>query len=504
MIIGRNTALGVDITDKRISLALLKKSQKGLELVRTADGPVPEGALKDGNVVNPAALAKAIKLLKTKVGAGSVNTAMSLFAKPVLLQIMDMPKVLPTNVRQFVLNEVRQCVVLPAKNIAFDYCGIDTTKKIAETRLFVAGTEGQNLSNVALACNKSVLNVEVIEPVLLACTRAIYDKRIAARFGCNVLVALLSNDVMSLCVFRNQALDFIRTKPIGQENAEPAKFCQWLGREISEIIQFYDVDVTDSAGKWEITVVADTMELPEDTQEALKAEVPCVDMKVITRRNALINTVVGGHSEEVSPVAVGLAMRLLDVKGHNLKVNLFPEKASEIKSLRKDFLVTANVIAAAVLILILVTGGIGLMIKKANRNIVAKVSSGALRDAYMMLWEQEAINWRTKLLADRPSGLTKLIGLQQDVRWASFLGDIRGSTPKTVRITRLSGTVKGKVVLEGLALSYESIHLFVNALNKSRYVANASLAGTEKRDDAHGLVKYVINCSLVKEEEKGK
>ena len=205
--------MGIDISDKRISLALLKQSRKGIELVRAVESPVPEGAVKDGNIVNAAAVSKAIKQLKRKIHARTARTAISLFARPMLLQITEMPKGLPTNVRQFIANEIKQCVVLPGKKAAFDFCGIDAGKKTYDTRLFVAAADGERIAEVGRNYSQGTLNIEVIEPTLLACTRALYSNRIAGRFDANVLIVMLHNDVLTLCVFKNQAIDFIRTKP---------------------------------------------------------------------------------------------------------------------------------------------------------------------------------------------------------------------------------------------------------------------------------------------------
>jgi hypothetical protein len=66
----------------------------------------------------------------------------------------------------------------------------------------------------------------------------------------------------------------------------------------------------------------------------------------------------------------------------------------------------------------------------------------------------------------------------------------------------LSGGFRNKVVIEGLAMSYESIHLFVNMLNKSEYIEEASLAGTEKKAEEGGFIKYSIKCILAQKKEE--
>ena len=58
------TVLGIDISDKQINLAMLRKDGNSVRLLKAAGGPVPDGAIRNGNVEEPAVLAKAIKRLK--------------------------------------------------------------------------------------------------------------------------------------------------------------------------------------------------------------------------------------------------------------------------------------------------------------------------------------------------------------------------------------------------------------------------------------------------------
>ena len=57
--------------------------------------------------------------------------------------------------------------------------------------------------------------------------------------------------------------------------------------------------------------------------------------------------------------------------------------------------------------------------------------------------------------------------------------------------------------LEGMAISYETIHLFVQMLNKSIYISSASLTETTKEDKANGFIMYRIDCALKMEKEEG-
>ena len=503
---GTKTALGIDISDSRISLALLKRAKDGLELLKTASAPVPDGTIKDGNIEDAEMLSKAIKELKIRNKMRESQAAVSLFVSPVLMQILSIPKQGTTNIRQFVKNEVKHYVALSGKEIALDFCRIGSAGRLPG-RLFVVAADNQPVAHLAKACNQARLSVGAIEPPMLACTRAFHAKKIAGRFDCNVLMAILQDSALTLCVFRKESVDFVRTKNITEEKAQPDELCHWLAEQINTIIQFYDVEVPDNPGKWEVTVVDDDCrQLPEGAQESLMAKIAADHLQVVTRETAYLDTPVAQSpniaDEKPSPVAIGLAMKLLDTNGTNLRINLLPVEAAEVKAARKDALITANIIAAAILVMILAVGALALMTKKVNKNIIHKKQTLPLHSMHTLLRDSELIDRQIKQLSDAPDQLTGLLSSRRDMDWVRLLGDLSSGTPKTVRITNLFSKDNSKIRLEGLAMSYEAVRLFVDMLDKSDYIYSASLIDAEKDNEGDGLVRYVINCSLTLQRRK--
>jgi len=497
------TALGIDISQDLINLALLRKDKDGVQLLKAASAPVPDGAIKNGSIEDSAMLFKAVRELKNRNKIRAGQAAVSLLARPVLLQIIDMPKLLPTNIGQFVQNEVKHCVALSGKEIAFDFCGIGSAGRDGTSRLFVVAADAQKVADLARASNQAHLNVAAIEPPLLAYARAFYDKKIAGKFDCNSLLAILQGSTLTLCVFKKQTLDFVRTKHISKEKTEPEGLCQWLADQINAIIQFYQVEVPDSPGKWEVTVVADSIQLPKDTEESLKAKVPATNLQVRTHENAWQDTPVGQNDspDRPSAVAIGLAMKLLGIDGSNLRINLLPPEAAEVKTLRKDLLITANIAASLFVLMIFAVGALAVMTDKVNEKIARKKQTQSLRDAYALFREQTLVEKQIKQLSDRPDLLSSIANSRPDVDWAGLLNDIRKATPKTSRITDLLSKSHSKMSLKGLAMSYEVVHLFVEMLNKSEYIESAALLETEKDDGEGGLVRYSINCALAAKKE---
>ncbi len=317
-----------------------------------------------------------------------------------------------------------------------------------------------------------------------------------------MLIAILRDNVLNLCVFRRQTLDFVETRSISREKAEPNELCRWLAEEINAIIQFYDIEAADSSGKWEVTVVADSILLPEDVEESLKAKITSASLQVRTDETACQDTLVALDSslEKPSVAAIGLAMRLLNINGSGLQINLLPPESSEVKSAKKHFLITANIIAAVLILMILAAGGLSLMTNKVNQSITHKKQTEQSQDTYILLREQESLDRQIELLSERPARLKGILDSRYSLDWAGILEDVRSRTPKAVRITNLYNRGNTEMHLEGLALSYEVVRLFVKMLNESDYISSASL-NMRREERAGGLVMYTINCSLTREKK---
>jgi Tfp pilus assembly protein PilN len=501
------TALGIDVSQGRISMALLRKKGGSVELVKAASGPVPEGAMKNGNIEDPAMLAKGIKDLKarSRIRIRLRQAAVSLIAKPVLVQIMDAPKQMPTSVGQFIHNELKHCVALSSKKIALDFCGMGTAGRTGGSRLFVAACDVQRVADLGRACSLARVNLEAIEPTVLAYIRAFYAKKIAQQFDKNVLIAILRDKVLILCVFKKQILDFVRTRDITAEKDEPSDICQWLIEEINTVVQFYNVEIPDSTINWAITVVMDGAQLPKEADELLKTKVTCDGLQIRRPEDVFQDVSVsqkGGQIKtEASVAAIGLAMKLLVTDGNGLRINLLPPEASEIKSLKKHALITANIIAAVLFIMVLVIGGLMFWIGRVNANIISKKQGQSLQQISKLLEEDQLLDRRVKQLSEGPGRLKEVIGTRLVTNWFGILNDLRGRAPKAVRIANLSGRSDSMMLLEGLALSYEAIHLFVNLLEQSENISSAELVEAEKDSEDTGFIRYAISCSIATKKE---
>jgi len=497
-------ALGVDISDKQISMALLRRVKNGVKVLKADSTPVPEGAIKNGSIEKPELLAEAIKQLKSRNRIRSKRAAISFSAGAIIADILEAPKGAPSNVGRFVQNEFKSYVALSGREIAFDFCGIKSGHGLGD-RLLAVAAGSEELALLTQTCRRAHLDVEAVEPPILGYIRALYAERIEGRFDSDVLIAILHGGTLTLCVFRKQVLDFIRVEDINGNETNADEMCRWLAGEINAVIQFYDIEVADSAGKWEITIVTDGVQLQEDAQTSLKARIESTDLEVRTGENACHDTIVdqNGYKGQSSALAIGLAMGLLDARQIGLKINLVPPESAEVRAVKKQLVLTTAVIVLAIPLLMMAVGiGFARMATKIKTSTVNKKQTEILEDTHTIFTELKFLNQQIDLISNRPDELNKILVSRPDLDWAKILDDVRVRTPEAVRITELSAGNKNRIILKGLALSYEAARLFEKMLNESDYFDSASLYETKKGGEAGELVLYEIDCLLKMEKIK--
>jgi Tfp pilus assembly protein PilN len=498
MKLSARTAVGVDISEGLITLALLKRSAKGVELVKTASGEVPDGAIANGSIEDPAALSRAIKELKKHNRMLTRRSAVSLSVSPVITRILETPQGTPRNIGQFVADELKSYVALSGREITFDFCGIKSGHGPGG-RLLVVAADQKQTTELLRTHTRAGLDVEALEPALLAYTRALYAERIKGRFDCNVLLALLAGSTLTLCVFRREALDIVRVEDISAEKAEPDELCRRLAAEINTIIRSYEVEVADSAGKWEVTVLADRVQLPDEAQEFLRAETPNAALQVISGENAYADMIVQAKGCKAGrpALAISLAMGLLNARETGLRINLVPPESAEVRSVRKQLILTTVIIVLAIpLFAFLSAKGLSLLADKVHRGIETGKLTDVSQETATLMKEQNSLERQIALLSTRPDGLEAIMSSRRSLDWASILDDVKARTPKAVRITSLGNSGETGMSLEGLALSYEAARLFETKLSESDYISRASLSEATRKDSAGGLVTYTIDCSL--------
>jgi Tfp pilus assembly protein PilN len=185
-------------------------------------------------------------------------------------------------------------------------------------------------------------------------------------------------------------------------------------------------------------------------------------------------------------------MKLLGADAHN-DVNLLPRKVVRVRSAQKGSLITANIIAATMLIMILAVAVPERKITNLNKSISSK-RADMLQGAHTLFAERTSLNKQIDAVSNQIGQINAILDSHHDTDWPGLLDDIGKAIPKTVCITNLSSGAGSGVLLKGLATSNEAVYRFVDKLKKSERIDSASIAGTKR--DSDGTIRYEINCTL--------
>jgi Tfp pilus assembly protein PilN len=344
------------------------------------------------------------------------------------------------------------------------------------------------------------LNIVAIEPASLAYVRACYHKRIAKKFDQNLLLAMVREDVLTLHLFRNETLDFVTTKHFEPANSDGDRYIEWLAEEIKAVIRFYDFEVSGKQCKWDVEIVMDECDsLPKEKMDMLPPLLTEVaELRIRTFEEASVDTPLAAAG--TSAIAIGLAMKLLQSGGFTPDVNLFPLKLLEAKSEKKRSWVIANIAAVVFLSMILSIGLFNVRLEQLNRNTDRKMRTVAIENMRTLLHERTSLDEQVKDASQRLSNMSVAVRGGYFLRWDQILERVAIAIPRNVQICSLSSD-GSSMTLEGQALSYEAVELFLDMLSGCEHIKSASLKGTEKDSESDKWIRYTIGCLLTERKE---
>ena len=500
-----NKALGIGISNDRIELALLKRDKEGLRLLKMARCAVPKGAVVDGKIENVEEIVKTIKVLQGLYNIQAKVAAISVPLKPLVTQIIQTPEEVPNNITHFIESELKSSVTLLGRKLAIDFCRLGTGSLINKTCRFLGVAADQQQLN-ALSKEFQDINIKVrsIEPTILAYIRNLYVNGFMANNQSNILIAIVQSNSITICVFKKQFLDFIRTIDLPELKTDSKEFIQQLATEIDLVIQFYKVELQNESTNWETNVlVADSILLEADAVKQLKSTLNSSSVRLLTFVESCPDIQAAKSLLKKKPPAlpVGLAMRLLEIQSDNLSIDLTPKESRDVRSLKKDTLIAANVLAGVLIVAVLAIAVLKYVTAQSTVQITDRLSIHKTEGLSPLLDEKETVDGEILRLSRGLKQIKNLTGIQNNTDLSNLLGDIGRKTPKTLQITQLNYGGGGSLSMEGLSLSYEAIHLFEKMLRESQYLESASLFSETNRDEKNpSLIEFVIKCTVASKE----
>ncbi|MBL7106069.1 MAG: pilus assembly protein PilM [Phycisphaerae bacterium] len=497
---GTKTSIGIDISDERINMVLLKKTANGIEFLKAASAAVPQGAIVDGNIEDVKLLAKAIKKIKKANHIHAHYTTISLVANPCLAQILDVPEKQSVSIGRFVNNQVKQYAVLPFKKTAIDFCKIKSTGLKNDRRVLVVASDSHNIVDLARALNHYTdLNVDAVEPSSISYIRACYAKKIDEKNNLNLLFAIVRGGSAEFLLFRDQTLQLVRIKNIEKENRHPDKLREWITGQINQILQYCRFQDSGKKCKNEVTIITDALgDARSEILESVAGSVGDIDLEIKTALQASSDTPIAGiaHTEQPSAIAIGLAMKFLDFSSGSININLIPDKIRQVRLAKRQMMVTANIAAMILFVMILSMSFLISKTQDVNGTIQQKKQISLEQKTHLLSNDQVLLEKEIKRVTVNLDKVNSAISGNLYLNWTDLLDKISFCVPKNVQLTELICNGDTQLLIEGNALSYKAIRTFIAQLNTSENIESASLAETNLENASENLLKYSIVCLL--------
>lgn len=493
------TSLGIDISENRISFALLKQSQGQVNLLKAAEDPTPEGAIKNGRIADLAVLSKAIKKLLAKHGIRKCSATLSLAVRPSLLRIVDLPDEMPSNINLFVQAEIKHNAIFAGKETIHDYCGIPHTIDGRE-RLFICAAEKEGVLSLLKAADLAEIGTNTIDPAMTASLRAIYDKRIRKKYDTNVLIAMVEKTGVTICVFRKESLDFIRNIDFNRDTKEVQDRIECCRTEIDAVMQFYDIEVEDAEDEWEVLVLLRDMNMEADpirrqlqSRFGEKAQI-CCDSTIYS--DTILET--NENISSASLTAVGLALAQFNVAEPNLNTDLVPPEVRDVKEVKKLLMVTAIVAMVVLFAIFTISGVVGRRFGETEKIVEKHKQNDIVIDYRTLIAEQTRLDKEIDEINKIKESMDLLIADDEGLRfWPAILDDIRKGVPPNLYITNIQDESGREIVIEGKALSVVAVHKFVEMLGMSQYFQQTSIVEVGRSRSQQELIEYIIKCTVV-------
>ncbi|HSV99345.1 MAG TPA: pilus assembly protein PilM [Sedimentisphaerales bacterium] len=487
------TALGIDIGDRRISVAVVEKTDHGIRVVAAAAGDLPRGEVPGHRSSPGKALSRILRKLGGCARTGAVRVAVTTSARSVILRLLELPKPMPGNLAEFVETELKQYVAMSGRRMSSDYCGIGSG---ARKRLLAVAADATEVAETLEICGDAGVAVNSVEPAALACVRALLVTDSQLRRG-PALIGALTRSSLILCLFSNGTLDFVRIRDLAAGGDAPDLLRAWLCDELNAVLRYSNTELTGEAPQWQARLVLCDAGMAKECFADLPALEPGVKTLVVHDAQEPLLTLSDGKMDSVPPSlpAVGAALKVLDVEGDELRIDLTPEEVVQAhRSSRRGWIV-ANAAAGVFLAVFLLVQILAWTADAMNRRIEQNRITGQLHTMPTKIAQDRFVEGEL-LRMTRELASLEPVRSRREVDWSGMLHSIGQAAPTGVCLTHVACDDSQSVQLKGMALSNGHAKAFVQNLDVGTSFTSVRLTRLQRRQATGEIVEYEIDCVL--------
>ena len=106
----------------------------------------------------------------------------------------------------------------------------------------------------------------------MAYARACFENKTKKNDDTNLLFAMINKGILSLSLFKDKKLDFVRIQPIEPADTDSKTFPDWLAEQINAVMKFYEYGSSRQYNKWQVNVFAPEKEdIAKEKKDILKS-----------------------------------------------------------------------------------------------------------------------------------------------------------------------------------------------------------------------------------------
>jgi len=457
---------------------------------------VPEGKPPQGRSVQTAVLSRVLRELGGSARARATPTAVAVSTSSLVMRLLELPQQIPANVAAFVDNELAQCVMLSGRTRRSDFCGISPGSG-PQKRLLAVGADAGQIGGIVEACAAAGITARAVEPSALAYLRAFLAGEKGRRQDGNTLLAVLGDTHLVVYLFCGGALNFLRIRalPAGLEGVAP--FCAWLTEELEAVLRYCRAGTPGEGAAWRTRLVLHNAAYSkDDIVSRLAVETGGTPLEIVPCEESPAGGPAQGKNARVplpSAVAVGAAMRLLDIEGDDLRIDLMPPEVVQARLSSRRMLLMANAAALALVALLLTAE----FLTQTTGAMDRQIEQARLADRLPMmpaLVQQD--RYLDSQIAEVQGQLARLqtVRTRREMDWPTVLNAIWQARPAGVSVTYFLCDDNRAVLLKGVAASHGLAKAFVRSLDGQGPLASAWMKHIQRLENDDRTFEFEIHC----------
>lgn len=479
----KQVSLGIALTEQYVEAALLERCGKQVRLLRGGRLDLPPGVIQAGRVCDVKKLGAAIRQLVRREGIRRKQATICLPDRAVLMQLLELPQNLPSNLHQHIRSEIRHSPLLTGREPVYDFHRLGEGEPDT-SRLFVGAVDSERLEEVFQALHAAGLEAAAVEVAMAATLRAMQRNILRRFFDRNLLVADSSAGTLTVCVLVREQLDFIR-RTVLPANDDPA---QAILDELSAIRQFYEIERELSFdSSWLCVAAGDRPRTDEAQWKELLGQT--LGMEVCCDNGAGLMDKPDLKAVQVSACAAGLAMRPFESGKYIAELDFVPARIRRFYELKRLAKGTSAACAAVLLALFLLSVLSGVQIRRLPEAKASEPAAGCVETRRRLETELGVYHREAQ-------GLERLLEAAPQRKWSALLRQIQQRIPQRLWISAIECDETLPMTIRGQALSHQGIYQFADLLEQSDLIETAEVSESRISGESAVLLDYCITCRL--------